>query len=144
MLRLWRGSLTKGLTTILCILVISWLALEYFIPSPPSRITIATAPKGTSFDYFGERYRERFARAGVKVDLRETAGTSENFRLLQDPNSGVQIAFEPGSGTPDSRQAPKLLSVGLIANAPYWIFYSSTESLDSLSPLRGKRIAVGP
>jgi len=143
MLRLWRGSLTKGLATILCILVISWLALEYFIPSPPSRITIATAPKGTSFDYFGERYRERFARAGVKVDLRETAGESENFRLLQDPNSGVQISFV-GAGTPDSRQAPKLLSVGLIANVPYWIFYSSTESLDSLPQLKGKRIAVGP
>src|SRR3974377_2394361 len=117
MLRLWRGRLTKGLAAILCIVVISLLALEYFIPSPPSRITIATGPKGTSSNYFGERYRERFARAGVKVDLRETAGSSENFRLLQDPNSGVQIAFEPG--TSDSRQTPKLLSVGLIANAPY-------------------------
>ena len=77
MLRLGRGSLTKGLATILSIIGISWLALEYFVPSPPSRITIATGPKGTTFDYFGERYRERFARAGVRIDLRETAGALE-------------------------------------------------------------------
>ena len=84
MLRLARGSLTQGLVTILCIVGISWLALEYFVPSPPSRITIATGRKGTTFDFFGERYRERFARAGVKLDLRETAGALENLRLLQE------------------------------------------------------------
>ena len=96
MLRLGRGSLTQGLAAILCIVGISWLTLEYFVPSPPSRITIATGRKGTTFDYFGERYRERFARAGVKLDLRETAGALENLRLLQDPNSGVHMAFVTG------------------------------------------------
>src|SRR3974377_914990 len=122
MLGLWGARLTKGVAGRFFFIVSRWLGLEYFIPSPPSRITIATAPKGTSFNYFGERYRERFARAGVKVDLGGTVGESENFRLLQDPNSGVQIAFV-GGGTPDSRQAPKLLSAGLIFNVPYWIFY---------------------
>jgi TRAP-type uncharacterized transport system substrate-binding protein len=143
MKRLARGSLTQGLVTILCIVAISWLILEYFVPSPPSRITIATGGKGTTFDYFGERYRERFARAGVRVDLRETAGAFENFKLLQDPNSGVHIAFVTG-GISDSRQAPDLLSMGLISNVPFWIFYRSGESLDGLPELKGKRIAVGP
>ena len=143
MLRLGRGSLTKGLATILSIIGISWLALEYFVPSPPSRITIATGPKGTTFDYFGERYRERFARAGVRIDLRETAGALENFKLLQDPNSGVHIAFVTG-GIADRSQAPELLSMGLIFNVPFWIFYPSGESLDGLPQLKGKRIAVGP
>jgi hypothetical protein len=39
-----------------------WIVLEYLVPSPPSSVTIATGPKGTTFDYFGERYRARFAR----------------------------------------------------------------------------------
>ncbi len=143
MLRLGRGSLTQVLATVLCIAGISWLALEYFVPSPPSSIAIATGGKGTTFEYFGERYRQRFARAGVRLDLRETAGALENLRLLQDPNSGVHIAFVTG-GISDSGQAPELLSMGLIFNVPFWIFYPSDESPDGLSQLKGKRIAVGP
>lgn len=138
-----RPGLFKGLAAIFCILGISWLALDYFVPAPPSKITIATAFKGASFDYFGKRYQERLARIGVKVELRETVGALENLRLLQDPNSGVQIAFVTG-GVSDSNHAPGLLSLGPIFTVPFWIFYSSNESLDRLSQLKGKRIAVGP
>ncbi len=143
MLSLWRGGVARALGAILCIGIISWLALIYFVPSPPSRITIATAFKGSTFDFFGQRYRQRFARAGVQVDLRETAGALANLRLLQDSNSGVDIAFVTG-GVSDSDQAPDLLSMGLIYNDPFWIFYSSAISLNSLSQLKGRRIAVGP
>ncbi len=142
MLGLGRRGL-KGLFAILFILGISWLVLDYFIPTPPSKITIATGPKGTTLDYFGERYREGFARAGIEVVLRETAGGLENFRLIHDRNSGVDIAQTPG-GISDSSQAPELLSFGLVFNVPLWIFYSSAESLDGLPQLKGKRIAVGP
>ena len=143
MLNLGRGYLIRWLATIFCIVGISWLALEYFVPSPPSTITIATALKGTTYDYFGQRYREKFARAGVKVNLRETAGVLENLRLLQDPSSSVAIAFVTG-GVSDGSHAPNLLSLGLIFDDPFWIFYSSGESLDNLSQLKGKRIGVGP
>ena len=68
-----RQQLFKGLAATFCILGISWFALDYFVPSPPSIITIATAFKGSSFEYFGQQYRERLARAGVAVELRETA-----------------------------------------------------------------------
>jgi len=34
--------------------------------------------------------------------------------------------------------------MGLISNVPFWIFYPSSQSLDSLAQLKGKRIAVGP
>lgn len=48
------------------------LALSYFLPVPPTTVTIATTFKGTSFDYFGQRYRERFplAFANQIYDLR--------------------------------------------------------------------------
>ena len=134
----------KGLAAIFCILGTSWLALEYFVPSPPSKITIATGFKGSSFEYFGERYRERLAaRAGVAVELRETAGAVENLRLLQDPKSGVHIAFVTGD-VPDSSHAPEVLSLGPIFTVPFWVFYSSAEPIERLSQLKGKRIAVGP
>jgi TRAP transporter TAXI family solute receptor len=143
MQRLRYGRLIAGLAVLAFVVGASWIALEYLVPSPPFSVTIATGRKGTTFDYFGERYRARFARAGVELNVRETAGALENFKLLRDPNSDVQIAFSTG-GISNSTQAPDLRSMGLISNVPFWIFYSSNQSLDSLSQLKGRRIAVGP
>jgi TRAP-type uncharacterized transport system substrate-binding protein len=143
MLRSGHGSLARWLAAFLCIGILSWLALEYLVPSPPSRITIATGPKGSTFEYFGRRYRARFARVGIDLELRQTVGALENLQLLQDPKSGVQIGFVTG-GISDGRQAPELLSTGLIYNVPFWIFYPSSTTLDGLPQLKGKRIAVGP
>ena len=104
---------------------------------------MATAFKGASFEYYGRQYRDIFARSNVKLELLETAGSVENVALLQDPKSGVQITFVTG-GVSDGKHAPGVLSLGTVYNQPYWIFYSSTEPLDRLSQLKGKRIAVGP
>src|SRR5215472_6577529 len=119
------------------------IALIYFIPAPPSKVVMATAFKGASFEYYGRQYHEIFARSHVRLELRETAGAVENLSLLQDPNSGVQIAFVNG-GVSDAKHAPGLLSLGTVYNQPFWIFYSGTEQLGRLSQLKGKRIAVGP
>jgi TRAP-type uncharacterized transport system substrate-binding protein len=143
MLTSGHGSLARWLAAFLCVGILSWLALEYLVPSPPSRITIATGPKGSTFDYFGRRYRARFARVGIDLQLRQTVGALENFQLLQDPKSGVEIGFVTG-GISDGSQAPELLSTGLIYNVPFWIFYPSSTTLDGLPQLKGKRIAVGP
>ena len=143
MLTSGHGSLARWLAAFLCVGILSWLALEYLVPSPPSRITIATGPKGSTFDYFGRRYRARFARVGIDLQLRQTVGALENFQLLQDPKSGVEIGFVTG-GISDGREAPELLSTGLIYNVPFWIFYPSSTTLDGLPQLKGKRIAVGP
>ncbi len=138
----WSG-LFKGLVAALCTVSIISLALVYFIPAPPSKVVMATAFKGASFEYYGRQYRDIFARSNVKLELLETAGSVENVALLQDPKSGVQITFVTG-GVSDGKHAPGILSLGTVYNQPYWIFYSSTEPLDRLSQLKGKRIAVGP
>jgi len=141
--KLDQGRLIAGLAALALIIGATWLAVEYFVPALPFKVTIATGRKGTTFEYFGERYRARFARARVELNVRQTAGALENLKLLQDPNSGVQIAFSTG-GLSNSAQAPDLRSMGLIFNVPFWIFYPSSQSLDSLTQLKGKRIAVGP
>src|ERR1035437_6891745 len=143
MLGFSRWQLFKALATIVCIVGIVSLSLIYFIPAPPSKVTMATAFKGSSFEYYGQQYREIFARFHVELELRETAGAVENVKLLQDPKSGVQIAFVLG-GVSDGKHAPGLLSLGTVYNNPYWIFYSSNDPFDRLLQLKGKRIAVGP
>ncbi len=139
-----RWHLLKGLAAFLCVFGVVSLALIYFIPTPPSKIAMATSViKGTTYDYYAQRYRERFARANVKLEFRESLGSAETLSLLQNAGSGVQFAFMYG-GTSDGEHTPGLLSLGIVYNNPFWIFYSSAEPLDRLSQLKGKRIAVGP
>jgi hypothetical protein len=103
----WR--LFKFLATFLCTVGIISLALAYFIPAPPTTVTIATAFKGSTFVYYGEKYREIFARSHVMLELRETNGAVDNLRLLQDPKSGVDIGFVNG-GVSQGNPPPGLLA----------------------------------
>src|SRR5438105_11828760 len=138
MLGFGRWQLLNGLVAITFLAGIVSLILTYFIPAPPSKVVMATAFKGASFEYYGRQYREIFARNNVELELRETAGGVENVKLLQDAKSGVQIAFVTG-GVSDRKHAPGILSLGTVYNQPFWIFYSSSEPLDRLSQLKGKR-----
>src|SRR5258705_12474514 len=119
------------------------LLLIYFIPAPPSTVTMATGFQASSFEYVGQRYRDIFARSHVELKLRETTGALDNIELLKNPNSGVQIALVFG-GISNGNRARGVLSLGTVYTNPFWIFYSSDEPLDRLSQLKGKRIAVGP
>src|SRR5262249_13426963 len=138
-----RWQLFKGLAAAVAIVSIVSLVLMYLIPAPPSKVTMATAFKGSAAEYYGRQYREIFARSNIEFEPRETAGVGENLKLLQDPKSGVQIALVVG-GVSDGKPAPGLLSLGAIYNTPFWLFYSSKEQFDQLSQLEGKRIAAGP
>ncbi|MFY9959220.1 TAXI family TRAP transporter solute-binding subunit [Bradyrhizobium sp.] len=142
-LGLSRRTLLVGLVASLCAVGIVSLVLSYLIPTPPSKVTIGTAFKGASFDYFGQRYREHFANANVTLELRATEGALENLILLQNHDSGVQVGFVTG-GVSNATLSPGLLSLGTIDYLPIWIFYSSNEVIERLTQLRGKRIAIGP
>lgn len=93
MLGFSRWQLFKGMALAVAVMSIVSLALIYFIPAPPSTVIMATAFKGSSFEYYGRQYREIFARSNIELEPRETAGAGENVKLLQDPKSGVQIAL---------------------------------------------------
>src|SRR5690349_22163888 len=130
-------------STVVGIVGMASLALIYFIPTLPSKVVMATAFKGASFEYYGRQYQEIFARSHVELELRETAGAVENLKLLQDPNSDVQIAFVTG-GLSDAKHEPGVLSLGTVYEQPFWIFYPANDQFDQLAQLKGKRIAVGP
>lgn len=143
MLGFRRWHMYATLAAILCISGVVWLTLAYFIPSPPSNITIAGSFKGGHYEALAHRYKELLARSHVAVDVRSTDGAVENLRLLQDQNSGVQIAFMQG-GVSNGRQAPGLLSLGRIDYQVFWLFYPAGDMLTDLMQLKGKRVALGP
>ncbi len=113
------GIILRVLAAILCVVALVWAALWYFIPAPPSSITIAAGIKGGAFEQFAESYREKLARHHVKLELRFTAGGLENLTLMNDPSSGVDAAFLFG-GVSNSTQAPEVMSLGRIDYAPYF------------------------
>ena len=132
------------LAAIGCLVALVWLALWYFIPAPPSSISIAAGIKNGAFSEIAEHYREKLARQHVKLNIRLTANSGEaQLKLLEDPKSGVDAAFMFG-GTSDSIQSPNLLSLGRIGYAPIWIFYRGTETLERFTQLKGKRVDINP
>jgi TRAP-type uncharacterized transport system substrate-binding protein len=122
MLAVKRRWLLAGMLATLCIAAATWLAVAHFIPAPPSSITIAAGAKGGAFEYYADRYREILARSHVTLNVRSTSGTGENLKLLQAPDSGVQVAFVQG-GVSNNSQAPSLESLGRVN---YLVFSSST------------------
>ncbi|MFY9837563.1 MAG: TAXI family TRAP transporter solute-binding subunit [Xanthobacteraceae bacterium] len=139
----WHPTLLRALGAIICLAGVVWLIMEYFNPALPSTITIATGPKGGAYEFFAQQYQAKLARAHVRLDIRITEGTSENIRLLEDPKSGVQVAFVVG-GASNSQEAAGLLSLGRVNYQVFWLFYRGTGTLDYLTQLKGKRIGVGP
>jgi TRAP transporter TAXI family solute receptor len=136
-----RGHLFRLLAATLCVAGFVWLGMEYLIPAPPSQIVIATSPTGEHYHDLGTRYQGILAAADMKVELRTTNGAKENLRLLNDQNSGIQVAFMQG-GISNGTLAPDLMSLGRIDHQIFWLF-SVDAALNDLSQLKGKRIGLG-
>jgi hypothetical protein len=117
--------------------------LIYFFPAPPSKITMATGPKGGNFELLAIPYKKIIARHHVELELRAAAGGWDNVELLIDKNSGVQATFVQG-GIRGGRPTPGLSSLGRINYQIFCVFYRATEALGDLTELSGKRIALGP
>jgi len=129
------------LAAALCVVAIVWVALWYFIPAPPSTLTIAAGIKGGAFEHIANRYREKLASHHVTLNLRFVDYPREYVELVNDPKSGVSGSFV-FAGQTNSAESPDLVSLGRINAAPFWIFYRGTEALDRLTQLKGKRVYV--
>jgi hypothetical protein len=82
-------------------------------------------------------------KEGLSVEVRETAGTVENLRLLGQEDSGVAVAIVQG-GVASPEEVQQLYALGSLYREPLWVFYRGDKRLERLSQLAGKRIGVGP
>ncbi|UCH75181.1 MAG: ABC transporter substrate-binding protein [Rhodospirillales bacterium] len=127
----------------LLLLVVGFAVAYLFVePAPPDRIEIAAGARGGAYFAFAERYRDIVAAQGVELVVRETSGSIENLGLLDDPTSDVQIAFVQG-GTGDPTESPDLMSLASLYYEPIWLFHRAGDSIERLSDLNGKTIAIG-
>ncbi len=139
------------------VLAVALLVLAYWIlePTPPKRVVLATGVDQGAYAEFGKRYAELLKPHGITVELRPTAGATENLRLLRDDKSGVDVAFAQG-GADDKQLAldeteEELVSLGSLFYEPVWLFYRQesaqrllkSDTLDNLAQLPGWRVNIG-
>jgi TRAP-type uncharacterized transport system substrate-binding protein len=109
----------------------------------PDNLIMTTGIEGGSYAFFGERYRQILAREKIHLKLLPSSGSVENLKRLNDKSYRVDAGFVQ-DGTSSPSEANNLVSLGAIGYTPLWVFYRSEETLNYLSELKGKRIAIGP
>ena len=124
---------------------VMWAAYWKLDPTPPKHLVLATgAPQG-AYAEFGRRYKTQLAKFGVEVELRQTKGSAENLKLLQDPDSGVDFGFVQGGSEPipepDDPGSTGLVSLGSLFHEPVWIFYREAAARKALGTPRIEQIS---
>lgn len=136
--------LTFGFALVL-VITLGYLAYRIVDPTPPKLVTLSTGQENSAYEVLGKRYVEVLARQGIRVKLQRSEGSMANLQRLQEPGSGVDIAFVQ-SGSTSLKNAEKygLVSLGSLFVEPVWLFYRDRVRIDNLRDLRGLRINVGP
>ena len=117
-----------------------WIAYQFVQPAPPNRIVMSTGRKDGAYYLFAQQYRDIFARSGITLEIRTSAGSLENVERVD--KGEVDIAFVQG-GTYPSRYRQQLVSLGSVYYEPLWVFYRSPTQVGQIIGLNGKRIAIG-
>jgi len=133
-------TITIGAIVFIC-LVICGAAAYVVLAAPPTTITITSGPEGSVFQRNATKYAKLLAAHGVTLNILLSRGSEENLKRLNDPASPVDVGFVQGGVT--SGASGKLVSLGSISHQPLLVFYRGA-SIELLSQLSGRRLAIGP
>jgi TRAP-type uncharacterized transport system substrate-binding protein len=128
---------------LLVILAAIWAAFQFVEPAPPRTFVMSTGSETGGYHAIAKRYAAALKKSGVTLQLKTSAGSVENFARLQDPKSGVALAFVQGGIAPAGKHET-MVSLGRMLLEPLWIFHRSADTVEGLVQLRGKRVAVSP
>ena len=118
----------------------------YLKPFPQTRLVIATGGAGSTYMIETQNMVGYFKDKGIEVIMRETSGSLENAELLNDPDSGVDVAFIQG-GVINGKDYPLINSLGSIQYEPVWIFFRDQAVSSPPANIKGLaqlRVGVGP
>jgi TRAP transporter TAXI family solute receptor len=110
---------------------------------PENTLVMATGPEGHAYAEVAQRFRQVLARDGVDLQLRRTHGSLDNVALLQDPASGVEVAWAQG-GSISEGGAGNLESLGTMFYEPLWFFCRCQAQGMGFQDLPGPRLSIGP
>jgi TRAP-type uncharacterized transport system substrate-binding protein len=129
----------------IAILITCVLAYWLVDPSPPKSVTLSTGQEHSAYDAIGKKYAQALAEVGIQVELKPSLGSQENLQRLNDPGSGVDIAFVQSGSTEQEEAAQQgLISLGSLFTEPVWLFMRESKAVSRLNELEGMKINVGP
>ena len=120
----------------------------FILPQPPQTLTIATGFPDGLYSQFANHLKTELEKEKITLQIRNTGGSVDNLALINDPNSGIDLAIVQ-SGVGDPVKYPELLSLAGIFYEPLWVWYRQPAftkeggALTQLSQLQGKRISIG-
>ena len=118
------------------------ITYQFVSPEPQKHLVIATgSPEGAYYTY-GNAYSKLLASEGITLEVKTTAGSLENLKLLETETDGVDIALLQG-GMRSLAKTKNLASLASLYFEPVWIFHQTALSLKRFSDLKGLRVAVG-
>lgn len=126
-----------------CLAVLVATFMMFVEPPPPHKIIIASGGRDGAYFRYAQMYAAELQKEGVSVEVRETAGSVENLRLLGQDDSGVTVAIVQ-SGVASTEEVQHFHALGSLYHEPLWVFYRGDTRLERLSQIKGKRIGVGP
>jgi TRAP transporter TAXI family solute receptor len=134
--------------SLVALIGIFFLTMWYLVPSIPNKVVIATGSKTGLYYRFGEDFKKQLEKSGIKVELKVTAGSIENLKLISDEKSDVHLALVQ-SGVTNEQKNPNLVSIAGVFHEPFWVWYRTDSfkdisgHLNSIQQLKGKRVAIG-
>jgi len=136
-------SRRAALTTFLTIAAAILLAVFWFFESaPPKTIIFTSGIDGSSFQTNAERYRAILASNGITLRILRSQGSLENLQRLKDRTFPVDAGFVQG-GVTNVTGGLQLFSLGSVSYQPLFVFYRGAATMNILSELKGKRLAIG-
>src|ERR1700712_3799310 len=118
-------------------------AVVAMLNSPVQRtIVITTGAPGGIYQNFAIRYESFLKREGIKLDIRSSSGSVQNYQRLADKSSAYDIGFIQ-SGTTNPEEADHLQTIAAVSYEPVWVFYRGNKTIDRLGQVRGKREGGG-
>jgi uncharacterized protein len=141
-----RGKRALGVWFWISVISLTALIATYVMfvePPPPRKLVIAAGAQNGAYFRFAQEYAEELRKDGLSVEVRETAGSVENLRLLGQDGSGVAVALVQ-SGVASAEEVKHAFALGSLYHEPLWVFYRGDRPLERLGQLAGKRIGVGP
>ncbi|MEL6416080.1 MAG: TAXI family TRAP transporter solute-binding subunit [Pseudomonadota bacterium] len=125
------------------LLILLIITMRFIAPPPPMEIRFAAGGIDGQYYALAEQYAEALAEHGIQVEVLETAGTVENYGLLNAGDADVAL-LQGGIASDEDREG--LLSLGGMFAEPFWVFARAdlaTENAPDFGNLKTARIAAG-
>lgn len=123
------------------ILILLVITMRFIAPPPPMELRFAAGGADGQYFAIAQQYADALSQHGIDVEVLETAGTVENFSLLQSGDADVAL-LQGGIASQADRDIVE--SLGGVLAEPYWIFVRSDSLVFDFGDLSGATIAAGP